>query len=108
MTENTTETTPALNLQRAVVHLASGEVLDLRVANPDMVRWDTTAAKHKWPSMKDAPMLWATFVTWRAATRTGVYTGTFEKWRDEDALDVDLQEAGTADPTRQGAEPDSL
>lgn len=105
MTEN--DNTPTLNLQRATVHLASGEVLDLRVANPDMVRWDMTAAKHKWPSMADAPMLWATFVTWRAATREGLYTDTFDKWRDEDALDVDLQEAERADPTHPGAEPAS-
>lgn len=100
-----TENKPALNLQRATIHLASGEVLDLLVANPDMVRWDMTAAKHKWPTMKDAPMLWATFVTWRAAVRTGAYDGTFEKWRDEDALDVDLEEPEAADPTRPGPEP---
>lgn len=102
-----------IRVQAATVTLDDGKQLHLDITNPDMVRWDITAPKHKWPTLKEAPILWATFVTWAAAKRTGAYEGTFEAWRDTDALVVDMQrepgedgEPGTpVDPTHAGAEP---
>lgn len=108
MTEST------IRVQQADVTLVGGEQLHLDIINPDMVRWDMTAPTHRWPSMKEAPMLWATFVTWAAAKRSGVYPGTFEDWRDRDALvvridtepDDDSGLPGQAvDPTHAGAGP---
>lgn len=102
----------SLALQRATVTLADGRRLDVEVGNPDMVRWDVTAAKHKWPAMKDAPMLWATFVTWRAAVRSGAYAGTWEQWSNEDAMNVEMHtdddEDTSVPPTPSGAAPDSV
>lgn len=114
----------ALRTQRVLVTLANGTELDLEVANPDMVRWDMTSAKHGWPAMDKAPMLWATFVAWRAAVRTGVYSGSWEDWSNRDALGVQILTAdgreateedvaaglvGTeVDPTQPGPEPDSV
>lgn len=94
--------------QQLVVALADGRELDLVVGNPDMVRWDLTAAKHGWPAMDKAPMLWATFVAWRAAVRTGVYDGTWEKWSDTDAVGVhviggDEDDQAGVDPTQRAA-----
>lgn len=100
--------------QRATITLADGRVLEVTVANPDMVRWDQTAHRHGWPGMQDAPMLWATFVTWRAATRMGLYTDKWEKWSDEDCLQVDLDVPDEdavddgLDPTRPGVAPGSV
>lgn len=99
--------------QQAVVTLAGGSTLDLTICNPDMVRWDMTAHKHKWPDMEAAPMLWATFVSWRAAVRTGLYEGTWEKWSTEDCLNVDMPQDDVEDlaevgPTRSGHEPASV
>lgn len=92
-----------VSAQRATVTLSNGESLDLTVTNPDLVRWDLTAHKHKWPGMEDAPMLWATFVTWRAAARAGLYAGTWEDWSNTDCASVDLEvEEEDADPTRPG------
>jgi hypothetical protein len=87
--------------QEATVTMADGKVLDLVVTNPDMVRWDMTAHKHKWPTMSDAPMLWATFVTWRAAVRTGVYAGKWEDWMDTDCVSVEMEvDTEDEDPTQ--------
>lgn len=98
--------------QTATVTLADNRELSLTITNPDMVMWDMTAHKHKWPSMSDAPMLWATFVTWRAAVRTGVYTGKWDDWSSTDAVDIDLEkpdeDEAEVGPTPSGAGPDSV
>lgn len=95
-----------ITAQDATVHLASGEQLEVTVTNPDMVRWDMTRHKHKWPEMSEAPMLWATFVTWRAAVRQGLYTGTWEDWSNTDALAVDMvPDEAPVDPTEPGPGP---
>lgn len=74
---------------------------DIVIRNPDMVRWDSTRATHKWPSMEEAPVMWATFVSWAAARRLALTDATWDKWRDEVCLHVHMpQEAGEAvDPT---------
>ena len=99
-----------VNAQTATVHLPDGKSLEVTVRNPDMVRWDMTAAKHKWPGMEDAPVLWSTFVTWRAAVREGQYAGTWEDWSNRDCLQVDMEVEtdDDADPTQPGAGPDSV
>lgn len=95
--------------QEATVTLADDTTLDLVVRNPDMVRFDMTRAKHKWPSMDEAPMLWATFVTWRAAVREGVYGDTWENWSDRDCLSVSMEvDEDDADPTDREAGPASV
>lgn len=59
--------------------------LEIQTANPDMVLWDRTRFKHKWPPVADAPILWATFITWAGARRTGAITPeyTYETWEAE-------------------------
>lgn len=73
--------------------------VEANILNPDRVRWDMTAQKHKWPSFADAPFLGMTFLAWAALRREGIYTDTFEMFRDTDALDVrgDDDEAGETD-----------
>lgn len=98
--------------QEVTVHLAGREdPLVVTTSNPDLVRWDMTRGKHKWPPMDEAPMLWATFVAWAAAKRTEQYAGTWEDWSLKDALSVEFdaegEAAATADPTQSGAEPSS-
>lgn len=90
--------------QRITVVLADDRELELLSANPDLVRWDITRQKHGWGSMEDAPMLWATFVAWAAAKRTGVYEGTWDTWANQDCLSVDFDVEGLeeVDPTRMG------
>lgn len=74
------------------------EPITTPVLNPDRVRWDMAASKHGWPSFSDAPFLGTTFLAWAAMRRTGDYTGSFEDFRDRDALDIDSTvEDDTAD-----------
>lgn len=74
---------------------------DIVIRNPDMVRFDTTRATHKWPSMEEAPVLWATFVSWAAARRLGLTDVKWEEWRDGVCLHVHMPEeaAEDVDPT---------
>jgi hypothetical protein len=64
--------------------------LEIQTANPDLIRWDETRVKHKWPPFQEAPFLWLTFISWAAARRTGAIPSehTWEAWRNE-VLDVD-------------------
>lgn len=87
-----------------------GPPLEVTTANPDLVRWDMTRAKpqHKWPSMEEAPMLWATFVAWAAAKRLGLYDGTWDKWSLEDAVSVEMRDDDEpVDPTKPALEQSS-
>src|SRR5690242_562772 len=93
--------------QKITVHLAGreDEPLVVTTANPDLVRWDMTRSKHGWPAMEDAPMLWATFVAWAAAKRTGAYDQSWDQWSNHDALSVEFDAEGVeqADPTQTEA-----
>lgn len=88
------------------------DLLDVQTANPDLVLWDMTRPKHRWPKFDEAPFLWLTFISWAAARRTGAIPPeyTFERWQS-DVLDVSNvgddddpgDELGT--PTLPGLEP---
>jgi hypothetical protein len=66
-----------------------GSQLDIQTGNPDLVLWDMTRAKHKWPKFDEAPFLWLTFLAWAAARRSGSINGetTWEVWL-ADTVDV--------------------
>lgn len=84
--------------------------LEVQTVNPDLVLWDRTRFKHKWPTVTDAPILWTTFITWAAARRTGAIPPdyTYEKWEAETLevriLDMD-EDDETGSPTLPGPEP---
>lgn len=90
--------------------------LDVQTTNADLVLWDMTRIKHKWPKFEEAPFLWLTFISWAAARRTGAIPQdyTFERWR-ADVLEVtdtnaeadpdDDADDGVGLPTPPGHEP---
>lgn len=87
------------------VTMADGSSHDLTIANPDRIKWDRTAQKHKWPKFTDAPFLGLTFLAWSAMTRTGKTTDTWETFSDTTCLDVEsMDEDGDTevDPIRPG------
>jgi hypothetical protein len=63
--------------------------LEMQTTNPDLILWERTSAKHKWPDFQKAPVTWMTFISWAAARRTGAIPVdmTYEKWEAE-TLDV--------------------
>lgn len=97
--------TPRLRIRRD-----GQDVLELQTTNADLVLWDRTAYRHKWPNPTAAPFLWLTFIGWAAARRTGAITPEhkYETWEAE-VLEVDTvddeedDEEGT--PTDPGPEP---
>jgi hypothetical protein len=92
-----------------VIRDEGSEAVEFQTTNADMVLWDRTRAKHKWPTFQDAPFLWLTFLSWAAARRTGAIPTDFhyERWEAE-TLDVEaLTDDDEADaiPTLPGPEP---
>jgi hypothetical protein len=84
------------------------EAVEFQTNNADLVLWDRTRAKHKWPTFQDAPFLWLTFLSWAAARRTGAIPSdlTYERWEAE-TLDVEALTDDDSDalPTLPGHEP---
>jgi hypothetical protein len=63
--------------------------LEIQTTNGDLVLWDRTRIKHRWPKFDEAPFLWLTFISWAGARRAGLIapTTTSEAW-EADVLDV--------------------
>lgn len=89
---------------------ADTEDLEVQTANPDLILWDMTRVKHKWPKFEDAPFLWLTFISWAGARRLGLIPADhkWETWRDQvlDVADVNQDnpedELGTPTPAGLG------
>lgn len=98
-----------LSAPRVKVIRAEGtEPVEFQTNNADLVLWDRTRAKHKWPKFDDAPFLWLTFLSWAAARRTGAIASdhTYERWESE-TVDVEALTDPDDDalPTLPGHEP---
>lgn len=90
------------NTPTFVVEMDDGTVFDdVVVRNADMIRWDRTRAKHKWPSGTDAPILMLTFWVWASLSREGRTTDTWERFSEETCLSVTKQDGtdDVVDPT---------
>lgn len=109
-----TITSPRLQVLRG--SLDAPEVIEVQTLNPDLIAWDMTRARHKWPEVKDAPFKWLTFLAWHACRREGRIPSdlTYEAWEASTlnvsnvaAEDDDDAEAGSpVDPTHAAAAPD--
>lgn len=56
--------------------------LTVQTDNRDLLLWDTTRMKHKWPRFDEVPNIWLTFISWAAARRTGAIPAEtrYEDW----------------------------
>lgn len=102
-------TSPRLAVYRG--QLDAPEVIEVQTLNPDLIAWDMTRAKHKWPKTEDAPFKWLTFIAWHAARRSGAIPTdlTYEAWEGSTLTVVNLdgdEEGTTVDPTREDLGPD--
>ena len=98
---------PKLKRTLATVELLDGTVhTDVRVTNPDLLRYQETAQKHGWPALVvkgesgTVPHLdyEQTFTAWAALRRLGLYAGTWEQFKDTDCVQV-ATETADVDPT---------
>src|SRR5262245_2041887 len=88
------------------VQMADGSTLDIQTANPDLVLWDRTSVRHKWPTFQQANFLWLTFISWAAARRTGAIAPdfTYEEW-EKNALGVEVLDVDKDGPDGRPIEP---
>jgi hypothetical protein len=92
--------------------LDAPEIIDVQCLNPDLILWDRTRLRHKWPEVKDAPIMWLTFLGWAACRREGRIPPDlrYEEW-EATTLDVkplgedDGEDNGDVSPTLPGLEP---
>lgn len=101
MADRVTLTAPKLE-----VVLEDGTQHTVQTDNRDLLAWDRTRAKHKWPSPQEAPFVWMTFLAWHALKReelTALSLTDFEAGAVQIAAADDPE---TADPTRSAAELD--
>lgn len=104
-------TSPRLRIWRG--SLDAPEVIEIQTLNPDLIAWDMTHARHKWPELKDAPFKWLTFIGWHAARREGRIPSdlTYEAWEastlEVAAIDEDEDEGagGESTPSPPGPGP---
>lgn len=92
-----------LNSPRLRVIRDGHDPLEVQTANPDLVLWDRTRVKKRWPKLDEGPFLWLTFIAWAAARRTGAIPRelTYESWEAE-TLDVENLDADEDDETEPG------
>lgn len=87
------------------------KTLEIQTTNADLVLWDRTRIKHKWPKFDEAPFLWITFLAWSAARRSGLISPDlkYEQW-ESDVMEIEQIEDESDDdagrPTQEDREPD--
>jgi hypothetical protein len=98
---------PKLTRTLATIELADGTIhQDIRITNPDLLRYRETAQKHSWPALEvkndvgKVPHLdyEQTFTAWAALRRLNLYGGTWETFKDTDCVQV-ATETEEVDPT---------
>jgi hypothetical protein len=104
---------PKLTRTLATVELADGTIhTDVRVTNPDLLRYRETAQRHGWPALVvkndvgTVPHInyEETFTAWAALRRLGLYGGTWEAFKDTDCVQV-ATETEEVDPTPAAGTP---
>jgi hypothetical protein len=106
-----------LNLR---IYMDGRPPFDVTTRLADHNHWDMTRARHKWPTVQDAPVTWLAFMAWSAARRSGDLDMTWEAFLDacEGVENLDQDEtaggevggeiAATVDPIPAEPGPDWL
>lgn len=89
---------------RIRITLDDGMEHDVQTDNRDAVRFDMLRARMGWPSMSDAPVLWATVMAWSALARAGKMPTTCVADQLDRIVSVEpLEDVQAADPTSPAA-----
>lgn len=80
---------------------ADGAEHTVQALNPDLLLFEDTAAKHRWPAASVAPFRWLTFLAWAASRRTKVI-GTEVTW---EVFAATTQQVASVDTTPPTADP---
>lgn len=76
---------------------------EIQTDNRDLIRFDLTRGRKQWPTMQDAPMLWASFLAWSCLAREQKIPGVnveaeLDRLISVEVLDVDGQPVAVTDP----------
>jgi hypothetical protein len=84
------------------VTMLDGSEWDAQTLNPDLLRFESTAAKHKWPPPSVSPVTWLTFLAWSAGQREGHVPAsmTWDVFRGECAQVSNPDKDDDVDPTQ--------
>jgi len=100
--------------QELLVELNDGSEHHVIIGNPSLVAFDRTRAARKWPTTKEAPVFWATFVAWHQMKAQGLVSCDFQKFETEVCQGIEFvntkkkgKKGKKVDPPRPTAEPDS-
>lgn len=95
-----------LSIPLLLVTPAEGAPYEVQALNPDLLRFEDTAARHKWAGPSVAPFRWLTFLAWAASKRTRLTELTWEDFAATTRQVENLnREDTTAVPTPPGADP---
>lgn len=91
------------------VMMMDGTEFEVQTLNPDLLRFERTAVKHKWAGPSESPVNWLTFIAWAAATREQLIpkTMTWEVFSEQCAEVRNPRGAVAVDPTDPGVDIDS-
>lgn len=90
------------NNPHVFVKMLDGSEWDAQTLNPDLLRFERTATKHKWPSPSASPVTWLTFIAWAAGIREGQLPAsmTWDQFTVECAEVSNPDGQETVDPTQ--------
>lgn len=68
-----------------VIRSGVDEPMVVQTDNRDLVAYERTRLRHKWPKFDESPFQWLTFISWSGARRAGALdpSVTYEKWESE-------------------------
>ena len=95
----------ALPIPRTRVWPADGDPYDVQVYGADIINYEETAAKHRWPMVKDGGVKMGYYLAWRASLREGRTTLSWEDFKETTRFIKDLDGGGVAGPTPPGPVP---
>jgi hypothetical protein len=102
---------PGFANPRVHVIMADGAEWEAQTLNPDLLRFEATAGKHKWTGPSESPMRWLTFLAWRAGLREGHIPSdlSWEEFSENGprlAMEVSNPDNREVDPIQPGADTD--
>lgn len=77
------------------VELSDGTTHTVQTTNRDMIRYELTANKQRWPRFDDGGgFLGMTFMAWSAMKAEGTYTENWETFSEKDCVSVSPADTG--------------
>lgn len=72
-----------INPRLAIQLDGTDDPVEVQTRQSDLILYERTAGKHKWPSLGQAPLLWLTFIGWAAMRRQGLTDLLFDPFVEQ-------------------------